>query len=57
MSYALAYWILIFLWLIFGLWSNWPVQGNGFRTIGGNILQFILFVLIGLQIFGKPIHQ
>ena len=57
MSYSLAYWICIFIWLLLGLWSNWPVTGNGARVIGGTLLQFVLFVLIGLAIFGKPLHQ
>jgi hypothetical protein len=47
----------MFIWLIFGLWSNWPVSGANGKVLGGNLLIFILFVLIGLQIFGKPIHQ
>ena len=47
----------MFLWLIFGFWSNWPIQGNGYRVIGGTILQFVLFLIIGLALFGKPLHQ
>ncbi len=54
MSYALAYWIIMLIWLVFGCWQNWA---GGFKAIGGNILLFVLFVLIGLQIFGKPLHQ
>ena len=57
MTFALAYWILMFIWLIFGFWSNWPIGPNNRFVLGGTVLQFILFVLIGLQLFGEPIHR
>lgn len=56
MSFALCYWILMLLWLVFGLWSNWPATGNAFRPLGGTLLLFILLVLIGWKVFGAPIH-
>jgi hypothetical protein len=53
---GLLYWLLVILWLIFGLWSGWPVGNpNGWRPIGGSVLIFVLFVLIGLKLFGFPI--
>lgn len=61
MTYSLAYWILMLIWFVFGIYTNWPSAPAGqrpnFGPVGGTLLQFILFVLIGLQIFGKPIHQ
>lgn len=57
MSFALVYWILMLLWLVFGLWGNWP-QGEtkNFRPIGGTLLLFILLVILGWHAFGPPIH-
>ncbi len=56
---GLLYWLLVILWLIFGLWSGWPVAGSpnptGWRPVGGSLLAFVLFVLIGLKLFGFPI--
>ncbi len=58
MSYALAYWVAMFVWLLFGFWSGWPQGENkNFKPLGANLLLFILFVLIGLQVFGKPLHS
>lgn len=56
---GLLYWLLVILWLIFGLWSGWPIAGNpnGWRPMGGSLLIFVLFVLIGLELFGFPIGR
>jgi len=40
------------LWLVFGLWSNWPAP----RPIGGTLLLFILLVILGWKVFGPPVH-
>ena len=56
MSFALCYWILMLLWLVFGLWSNWPAAGN-VRPLGNTLLHFILLVLLGWHVFGAPVHN
>jgi hypothetical protein len=56
MSFALIYWILMLVWLVFGLWSNWPVSG-GVRPLGNTLLLFILLVLLGWKVFGAPVHS
>lgn len=40
MTIALAYWILMLLWLVLGLWSVWP----NWRAGCPNVILFILFV-------------
>lgn len=58
MSLGLAFWIAMFVWLIFGLWSNWPVPaGGGVKVFGGHLLLFILFILLGWKVFGAPLHS
>lgn len=59
MTYSLLYWILMLFWLVFGLWSSYPVAGTPWRPqmIGGTLLQFVLFVLIGVKLFGAPLHS
>ena len=52
MSFGLVYWILMLLWLVFGLWISWPDH----KLVGGNLLLFILLVLLGWKVFGPPIH-
>lgn len=53
MSYGLLYYILLLFWLVFGIWLGWDA---GYRAFGPNILLFVLFLLIGMKIFGAPLH-
>jgi len=60
MSFQLLYWVLMLLWLVFGLWSGWPAPGTvgatAFRPLGGTLLLFILLVILGWKVFGSPVH-
>jgi len=56
MSLDAWYWIVIVLWIIVGFWRertspnpNWPAWG------GWAFVQLVLFVLIGLRVFGSPV--
>ncbi len=51
MPMGLAFWILMLLWLVFGVWSTWPNH----YALGGNLLLFILIGLLGWQAFGAPL--
>lgn len=57
MSFALIYWIIMLLWFVFGMWSNWPIAGNNGKVVGGHVILFILLVLLGWKVFGQPIHS
>jgi len=57
MSFGLVYWILMLIWLVFGLWANWPATAANARPLGGTLLLFILLVLLGWKVFGAPIHS
>jgi hypothetical protein len=52
MTLGLAFWILMLLWFVFGLWYSWPNH----YLVGGNLLLFILLLLLGWKVFGAPIH-
>lgn len=52
MSIGLCFWILMLLWLVFGLWHSWP----NYYPVGSNLLLFILLLLLGWHAFGPPIH-
>jgi hypothetical protein len=57
MSIGLVFWILMLLWLVFGLWQNWPgVQAGQWHPLGGSLLLFILLLLLGWHAFGPPIR-
>lgn len=60
MSFALIYWILMLLWFVFGLWSNWPAQGTQGGAVppnGRTVLLFVLLLILGWKVFGAPIHS
>lgn len=52
MSFALAFWILMLLWLALGLWQTWP----NYQAGAPNLLLFILLVILGWHAFGAPIR-
>lgn len=53
MTLGIAYWVLMLVWLAFGLWTTWP----NFRASGGNLLLFFLLLIAGWKLFGPPIHN
>jgi hypothetical protein len=57
MAMGLMFWILMLLWLVFGLWSQWPGIAQGqWQPLGGSLLLFVLLLLLGWHDFGAPIH-
>lgn len=55
MTLGLAFAILMLLWLVFGWWSMPP--GSGIKGFGGNLLIFLLFLILGWQVFGPLLHR
>jgi hypothetical protein len=59
-SIGFCFWLLMLLWLIFGLYWNWPENTSGgpraFGHMGGGLLLFILLFLLGWRVFGFPIQ-
>lgn len=53
MSIGFIFWLLMILWLFFGLWSNrTQVQGGDWAPVGGSLLLFVLLFLLGWRVFG-----
>jgi hypothetical protein len=56
MTIAILFWILMLLWLIDRFWADYvPNAPYPMRRVPGNILVFVLFLLLGWSTFGKPI--
>lgn len=56
MSLGLAYWILLLVWLVFFGLTHFGYAGAW--GIGVNtILLLVLFLLLGWQVFGPPLHR
>lgn len=58
MSTTLIFWVMMLLWLVFGLlWWGWPTGPHAtYWPIGNGLFLFILFLLLGWRVFGAPIH-
>jgi len=53
MTIGFIFWLLMIIWLVFGIWSfrstpNWPFAA-------GSGLVFVLLFLLGWKVFGWPI--
>lgn len=57
MTLGLAFWILMLLWLVSGFFWRWGNLSAGqFGPVGGDLLLFILLLLLGWHAFGPPLH-
>ena len=56
MSMGLMFWVLMLLWFVFSLVSAFGGGAIGeYGPAVNSVLLFILFVLLGWKVFGKPI--
>lgn len=51
MSVGLAFWIVMLVWLVFGVWT-----GRAAWFTGGSAVEFIAIALLGWKVFGAPLH-
>jgi len=54
MSLAFIFWFIMLVWVLGCTWHHWPTIGVWY---GINLLEFILFALIGWKIFGSPVRK
>jgi hypothetical protein len=54
MTRGLIFWVLMLVWLVFGVLAHFGLVG-GYGVAGSTLLLFILFGLLGWQVFGPPI--
>lgn len=51
MTIGMLFWVLMIVWLVFGLWAWWPIT----RAHGPTFLLWFLLFLLGWGVFGFPI--
>jgi hypothetical protein len=61
MTRGLIFWVLMLIWFVFGLVINFGGQSTfggalHVATTANDILLFVLFVLLGWNVFGPPVH-
>lgn len=60
MKMGLLFWILMLVWLLFGVWSYWPAGSGGvvaYGPVGANVLLLLLVGLLGWKVFGAPLQE
>jgi hypothetical protein len=60
MSKGLAFWIIMLILLVFGIWTGYavPVVAGGYvhYYLGMTAVTYVLLFLLGWQVFGFPIQ-
>ncbi len=59
MKIGLLFWVLMLIWVVFGVWAYWPA-GSGpvaYGPVGGGILLLVLVGLLGWKVFGAPLEK
>lgn len=53
MPIGMIFWMLMILWLLFGLyWNRADLRAGNYGGTGGSLLLFVLLFLLGWRVFG-----
>jgi len=55
MTRRLMFWVIMLVWLIWGIAWHFAVVAS-FGPLGSVVLLFLLFGLLGWQVFGPPVQ-
>ncbi len=55
MTLGLCFWILMLIWLVFGL-AIWQGAVGPYGPAASSLLLFILLLCLGWHAFGPPLH-
>lgn len=60
MTRGLIFWVLMLIWFVFALLANFGsaqlgTYGHGIG-VASTFLDFILFLLLGWNVYGPPVH-
>lgn len=54
MTLQIWFWIIMALWLFFGVYRE-RANPNFTLWVSGLLVEFVLFLIIGWQVFGSPV--
>ena len=57
MTLGLIFWILMLIWFVFSIAVFGGMVAGVYALGGSAVLHFILFLLLGWQVFGPPVHR
>lgn len=55
MTRQLIFWVLMLIWAVFSL-AVFGGYGGLYGHFAGTFLEFVLFLLLGWNVFGPPVH-
>lgn len=56
MVLAVWYWLFMALAVLSGVWLHWPGESRPAYLVWGNsVLFFLLFLVLGIAVFGSPV--
>jgi hypothetical protein len=57
MALGLCFWVIMLIWFLFGLAVHFAVVAGTYTFVGNSLLLFVLFLILGWQVFGAPIRR
>jgi hypothetical protein len=57
MTLGIAFWVIMIVWLVFGLLSHFAVIAGVWGATANVVLLFVLFAILGWQVFGAPLRR
>lgn len=58
MQLGIAFWVIMIVWFVFGLITHLGVVAPGAWGATANaVLLFVLFAILGWQVFGPVVHR
>ena len=57
MPIGLAFWVIMLIWLVFGLLTHFGIMAVAWAVTANAVLLFILFFLLGWKVFGFMLHE
>lgn len=57
MPIGVLFWVLMIIWLLFGIyWHRGEFTRGSYGIVGGHFMLFILLAIIGWKVFGPILH-
>jgi hypothetical protein len=57
MTLGLAFWVIMLIWFVFFLLTHFGVVAGVYAAGASTVLLFVLFLILGWQVFGPPLHR
>lgn len=57
MRMGVIFWVLMLLWMVFGIFGMWWPGLGPYQWYGHGLFLFVLFVLLGWKCFGPPVQN